>query len=45
MDPVDFEIEPGAPVQEDINYTQGYLRQQIGRYVRLNFNRYKYACR
>ena len=37
MDPVDFEIEPGAPVQEDINYTQGYLRQQICRYVKVEF--------
>jgi hypothetical protein len=35
--PVDFEMEPGSPVQQDINYTQGYLRQQIGKYVKVEF--------
>jgi len=35
--PPDFEIEPGAPVMEDIGYTQGYLRTQIGRYVKIDF--------
>lgn len=32
-----FEQEPGAPVQTDINYTQGYLQTQIGRYVKIDF--------
>jgi len=35
--PPDFEMEPGSPVQQDINYTQGYLRTQIGRYVKIEF--------
>jgi hypothetical protein len=35
--PPDFEIEPGPPVQDDINYTQGYLRSQIGEYVKIEF--------
>ena len=30
-------MEPGAPVQQDIRYTQGYLRTQIGRYVKIEF--------
>ena len=25
------------PIQDDINYTQGYLRTQIGKYVRIDF--------
>lgn len=32
-----FEQEPGAPVQQDINYTQGYLRTQIGKRVKIEF--------
>ncbi|WP_129600812.1 hypothetical protein [Anaerophilus nitritogenes] len=35
--PPDFIIEPGPPVQDDINYTQGYLRTQIGQYVKVEF--------
>ncbi|WZL75048.1 hypothetical protein QBE52_12520 [Clostridiaceae bacterium 35-E11] len=35
--PPDFEYEPGAPVETDISYTQGYLRTQIGRYVKIEF--------
>jgi hypothetical protein len=35
--PPAFEIEPGAPVQKDILYTQGYMRTQIGRYVKIEF--------
>ncbi len=33
----DFEIAPGAPVQTDINYTQGYLESKIGEYVKIEF--------
>ncbi|KOA19984.1 hypothetical protein CLHOM_15490 [Clostridium homopropionicum DSM 5847] len=33
----DFAIEPGAPVQQDVNYTQGYLKTQIGKRVRIEF--------
>lgn len=33
----DFNIEPGAPVQQDVNYTQGYLKTQIGKRVRIEF--------
>lgn len=33
----DFEIEPGAPVQKDVNYTQGWLTTQIGQYVKIEF--------
>jgi hypothetical protein len=33
----DFEMEAGAPVQQDINYTQGYLRTQIGKRVKIEF--------
>lgn len=32
-----FEMEPGAPVQLDVNYTQGYLRTQIGRRMLVSF--------
>lgn len=35
--PPDFEQEPGAPVQQDTRYTQGYLREQIGKYVKVEF--------
>lgn len=35
--PPDFEYEPGAPVETDVSYTQGYLRTQIGRYVKIEF--------
>ena len=35
--PPDFEIEPGAPVQKNILYTQGYMRTHIGRYVKIEF--------
>lgn len=33
----DFEMEPGAPVQQNRNYIQGYLRTQIGKSMRLEF--------
>lgn len=33
----DFEMEPGAPVQQSIAYTQGFLRSQIGQNVRVEF--------
>lgn len=33
----DFEFEAGPPVQDDINYTQGYLRTKIGEYVKIEF--------
>lgn len=33
----DFEFEPGPPVQKDINYTQGYLKTIIGKYVKIEF--------
>lgn len=33
----DFEMEAGAPVQQNKNYLQGYLRTQIGNTVRLEF--------
>lgn len=36
-EPPDFEYEPGAPVEQDVNYTQGYLREQIGKYVKIEF--------
>ncbi|MDP4146719.1 MAG: hypothetical protein Q8936_19950 [Bacillota bacterium] len=32
-----FETAPGAPIQLDINYTQGYLRTQIGKLMRVEF--------
>ncbi|MDK2918743.1 MAG: hypothetical protein PWQ37_1476 [Candidatus Petromonas sp.] len=37
MIPPDFEIEPGAPVQQDISYTQGYLKTKIGKYIKVEF--------
>ena len=33
----DFEMAPGAPVIQDINYTQGYLRTQIGKRMLVSF--------
>lgn len=33
----DFEFEAGPPVQDDINYTQGYLKTKIGEYVKIEF--------
>ncbi|QXM05516.1 hypothetical protein [Crassaminicella indica] len=35
--PPNFDFEPGPPVQDDINYTQGYLKTQIGEYVKIEF--------
>ncbi|MCY6369333.1 hypothetical protein [Clostridium ganghwense] len=32
----DFQIQPGPPVQE-IQYTQGWLRTQIGKYMKFEF--------
>lgn len=32
-----FEIAPGAPTNLDIEYTQGYLRTQIGKRMRVTF--------
>ncbi|MBV4437713.1 hypothetical protein [Clostridium tyrobutyricum] len=32
-----FEMAPGSPVEQDTNYTQGYLRTQIGKRVRVTF--------
>lgn len=33
----DFEQQPGPPVTTNIEYTQGYLRSQIGKRVRIEF--------
>ncbi len=33
----DFVIEPGPPVQDDVNYTQGYLKTKIGQYAKIEF--------
>ncbi|RKD27529.1 hypothetical protein SAMN02745883_00570 [Caminicella sporogenes DSM 14501] len=33
----DFEFEPAPPIQKDINYTQGYLKTKIGKYVKIDF--------
>ncbi len=35
--PSPFEMAPGSPVQQDVNYTQGYLRTQIGKRVRITY--------
>lgn len=35
--PVDFVQEPGPPVTTDIEYTQGFLRTQIGKRVKIEF--------
>lgn len=32
-----FVMAPGSPVIQDVNYTQGYLRTQIGKKVRVEF--------
>ncbi|GLC28844.1 hypothetical protein [Clostridium omnivorum] len=32
-----FEMAPGSPVQQDVNYTQGYLRTQIGKRLLVSF--------
>lgn len=32
-----FEMAPGSPIQQDINYTQGYLRTQIGKRMLVSF--------
>jgi hypothetical protein len=37
MEDASFEMAPGAPVQQDVNYTQGYLRTQIGRRMLVSF--------
>lgn len=34
---IEFPDRPGPPVMVDINYLQGYLRENIGRYVRIDF--------
>jgi hypothetical protein len=33
----DFEMEPGAPVQQNRNYIQGFLRTQLGKSMRVEF--------
>lgn len=35
--PSPFEMAPGSPIQQDVNYTQGYLRTQIGKRVRVTY--------
>jgi len=35
--PADFQQEPGLPVTTDIEFTQAYLRTQIGKKVRVEF--------
>ncbi|MBC2582887.1 hypothetical protein [Clostridium sp. DJ247] len=35
--PGDFDVEPDSPTVLDIGYTQGYLRRQIGRLLRVTF--------
>lgn len=37
MPPGDFEKSPGSPTNLGIEYTQGYLRTQIGKRVRVTF--------
>ncbi|SHK55226.1 hypothetical protein [Paramaledivibacter caminithermalis] len=32
-----LQFEAGPPVQDDINYLQGYLRTHIGQYVKIEF--------
>lgn len=32
-----FEMAPGSPVQQDINFTQGFLRTQIGKRMLVSF--------
>jgi len=33
----DFEQEPGAPVQTDPSYLQGYLKEFVGKFVKIEF--------
>lgn len=33
----DFTLEPGPPVQQNIEYTQGWLTTQIGKYMKFEF--------
>jgi len=33
----DFVMQPGAPVTQDIQYTQGFLETQRGKYVSIDF--------
>lgn len=33
----DFTLQPGPPVQQDVNYTQGWLKTQIGKYMKFEF--------
>lgn len=33
----DFTLEPGPPVQQNIEYTQGWLATQIGKYMKFEF--------
>ncbi len=37
METAGFEMAPGAPVIQDVNYTQGFLRTQIGRRMLVSF--------
>lgn len=37
MQEAQFEMAPGAPIQQDVNYTQGFLRTQIGKRVLVSF--------
>jgi hypothetical protein len=37
MSESDFFIPGQTPIQNDINYTQGYLKTQIGKFVRVEF--------
>ena len=37
VNPPDFEKEPGPPVETDVSYLQGYLKQYIGRHVKIEF--------
>ena len=37
MEDAQFEMAPGSPVQQDVNYTQGFLRTQIGKRVLVSF--------
>lgn len=37
MSPSDFQVAPGSPTDLGIEYTQGYLRTQIGKRMRVTF--------
>lgn len=37
MADANFDMAPGAPVQQDVNYMQGYLRTQIGKRMLVSF--------